>query len=489
MPIITDAMGQRLAFGAAQSYAGLTVLPIGSDWPAGPDYITLGEALAAGTLAITEVSSGGSVPELAVTHTGTVPVLLLDGEELAGAKQNRVLNTTILLREQSRTVIPVSCVEHGRWHYATPEFGASGNVMAASLRARKQRAVSANLAGSGRRDSDQGDVWDGVAEMAARFQVASATGAMRDVYDRVEPDLAERLRPFAPAPDQRGFAVGIRGHLVGVEYLSQPRCFGLVFRNLLRSYGLDALRPEGGVGPGLDPEQVRAFILAALGDGVQSYSALGYGREHRVAGNGVQGSALTVDDALIHLSLLATAPPIQELPFERSYWVEPGRLLAGCFPGAPRVGEAERKLQGLLNVGIGAVINLMETDETDFGGRPFQAYEPTLQRLAQAQGRRLTCVRLPIADQSVPTRETMGRILDCIDGFLADNVPVYVHCWGGKGRTGTVVGCWLARHGRALGDQALRQVQHLRRNDPKAHEPSPENRLQCDMVKKWQAAT
>jgi hypothetical protein len=179
MHILSEETWQRLTFGDAQSHGALAVLPLMADLPIGPEYLTLGEALAAGTLTITEITEGGSVPELAVINAGDLPVLLLDGEELAGAKQNRVVNTTILLKEHSKTVIPVSCVEQGRWQYASREFQDSGNVMAANLRARKGRAVSESLASSGRRASDQGDVWDGVAEMACSFQVASDTGAMR----------------------------------------------------------------------------------------------------------------------------------------------------------------------------------------------------------------------------------------------------------------------------------------------------------------------
>lgn len=487
MHILTEETWQRLSFGEAQSHEALTVLPMLADLPAGPEYLTLGEALAAGTLTITEITEGGSVPELAVVNSGNLPVLLLDGEELAGAKQNRVVNTTILLKEQSKTIIPVSCVEQGRWHYATPEFRESGNVMAANLRARKHRAVSANLANSGRRASDQGEVWDGVAEMASSFRVDSNTGAMRDVYAHLEGDLAGLLRPFAPVPGQRGIVVGVAGRVAGVEYLSQPRAFTKVFEKLLRSYALDALRLGQAGQSTLDPEQARQFIISAVGQGVQSYDALGYGREHRIAGAGVQGSALTVDDALIHLSLLSTAPVHggDSVPFERSYWVQPGRLLAGCYPGAPGAREATRKLQGLLDAGIRAVVSLMEPEETDHHGRAFRPYDETLERLAAERGVPVTCLRLPIPDQCVPTRATMRQILDTLDRLLADGLPVYVHCWGGKGRTGTVVGCWLARHGLAVGDDALRMVQHLRRHDPTAHHPSPENALQCNMVRNW----
>jgi protein-tyrosine phosphatase len=490
MHTLSAATWQQFIFGDVQSHGALAVLPIMAELSTGPEYLTLSEALAAGTLVITEINEGGSVPELAVINEGDLPVLLLDGEELAGAKQNRVVNTTILLKEHSKNVIPVSCVEQGRWHYASREFQESGNVMAANLRARKGRTVSENLATSGRRASDQSDVWDGVAEMACCFQVASDTGAMRDVYAHVEHDLTALLRAFTPMPGQRGMAAFIGGRIAGVEYLSQSRAFAKVFEKLLRSYALDALRLRNPAEAAIDPEQVRTFLASMNNGAIKSYEALGYGREHRMDGREAHGSALTVDDALIHLSLLATASvdggSDLDVPFPRSYWVQPGQLLAGYYPGAPGPREASRKLRGLLDAGIYAVISLMEPEETDHQGRPFTPYEEQLYRLSSEYDRAMTCLRLPIPDQCVPTREHMRQILDAIDAFLENGTPVYVHCWGGKGRTGTVVGCWLARHGLATGDDALRMVQHLRRNDPTAHQPSPENRIQCIMVRSWQ---
>jgi protein-tyrosine phosphatase len=79
----------------------------------------------------------------------------------------------------------------------------------------------------------------------------------------------------------------------------------------------------------------------------------------------------------------------------------------------------------------------------------------------------------------------MKTILDVIDSQLAQQRPVYVHCWGGRGRTGTVVGCYLARHGIALGEEALDQIRHMRREEETADKPSPETDSQCNMVREW----
>ena len=174
-----------------------------------------------------------------------------------------------------------------------------------------------------------------------------------------------------------------------------------------------------------------------------------------------------------------------EVPFLRSYWVQTGQLLAGCYPGAPDKHEATQKLNSLLDSGIRAIVNLMEPEETDHHGNPFKQYEDLFKKLATQRHVDVVFIRQAIPDMCIPTRETMREILDTIDELIENGMPVFVHCWGGKGRTGTVVGCWLARHGLVNGQEALGRIQYLRRNDPMADDPSPQNAMQCNMVQSW----
>ncbi|HOK07554.1 MAG TPA: hypothetical protein P5269_09385 [Syntrophales bacterium] len=172
-------------------------------------------------------------------------------------------------------------------------------------------------------------------------------------------------------------------------------------------------------------------------------------------------------------------------PFPRSYWVYPGKFLAGCYPGDKDPSAAFQKLAGLLDHRIRHVINLMEEDEVDHDGRPFMPYDTTLARLAAQRGVEVFCERFPIRDLGIPGREDMRLILDAVDRAIGRGMAVYVHCWGGKGRTGTVVGCWLARHGIARGPAVLEEIRRLRRRDPCAHEPSPETAAQRAMATSW----
>jgi hypothetical protein len=172
---------QSVQIGQTQHYRNIAVIPLlGADGAF--QYRTLGEALASSDIDVTEVSASGSVPELLVTNRGSAPVLLIDGEELAGAKQNRVLNTSILLAAGSETRIPVSCTEQGRWCYSSPAFTDSGNIMAHKVRAMKSRSVSHSLEEFANYHSDQGEVWNGIDELQAKAACHSPTSAMKDVF-------------------------------------------------------------------------------------------------------------------------------------------------------------------------------------------------------------------------------------------------------------------------------------------------------------------
>ena len=175
-----------------------------------------------------------------------------------------------------------------------------------------------------------------------------------------------------------------------------------------------------------------------------------------------------------------------EAPFPRSYWVIPGLLLAGEFPGSENREEAKNKLRSLIDCGIRRVINLMEPDETDHTGNPFDDYEPIVSQIAKERSVSVNCIRFPIADLNVPAITTMGEILCGIMAGIDDGKPVYVHCWGGIGRTGSVVGCFLIKNGIANRGNVLEVIADLRKNDPKSFRISPETDAQRKFVQSWQ---
>lgn len=152
----------NLEFGKMQSYKNISVIPLFNNVSSEFEYMALSEALNGKKLIISEISEGGSVPQLKVSNQYDVPVLVIDGEELVGAKQNRVLNTSILLKEKSDTIIPVSCSEQGRWSYRSGEFHDSGIIMERKIRAKKVESINYSLMYDDSYNSDQGKVWNDI---------------------------------------------------------------------------------------------------------------------------------------------------------------------------------------------------------------------------------------------------------------------------------------------------------------------------------------
>jgi len=306
-----------MELGAGQSFENMTVFELRTTLDGGPEYITLKDALEKGVFTVTEVSEGGSVPELMVANKGDVAVLILDGEELRGAKQNRVLNTTILVGPKSATKVPVSCVEHGRWSYESRQFAESGNVMHMSMRAVNAQEVNLNLVASKEFRSNQGEIWDKVAELHCDMQVPSKTGAMRDVFEAKGADLDATLKNFKAAEGAKGILAFIDGRPAGLDFVSSDKAFAALFPKLVKSYAMEAMllrerrkagRGKGGadkasVKPGVDA--AREFLKRAAACEEKKYESVGLGWSYRFSAPGVVGSALTFDEKVVHMAFFS----------------------------------------------------------------------------------------------------------------------------------------------------------------------------------------
>jgi len=231
----------QIEFGELQRLKNVTVIPLFHTAPETLAYSTLAEALRDGVIAVTELNARGPVPNLKVVNNADTPVLLLDGEELAGAKQNRVLNTSVLLDAHSETIIPVSCTEAGRWDYTSQAFTESGYVMPRDLQAERASAVSASLDQVQEFRSDQSAVWSGIDHMAEAAAVTSPTGAMTDIFEAKEKELDDYLDAFPCVPDQKGLLVFVNGTVVGFDVISRTAAYEVLHPKLVKSYVMDAL--------------------------------------------------------------------------------------------------------------------------------------------------------------------------------------------------------------------------------------------------------
>jgi hypothetical protein len=225
--------------GERKAKDGMEVFPIFVGTDSGLQYVTLKEALDQNWIRVTELTDSGSVPELKVINRSDHLVLLLDGEELTGAKQNRVLNASVLLNTNSETVIPVSCTEQGRWSYRSGEFADSGLVMASKARSRKALAVMASLDKQRGFASDQSEVWQDISAMHTKAGVRLATGAMKDIYTSTAEELNAYAQAFSRVPDQQGILVAVGGKIVGVDLVANKRAYSILHDKLIKSYAME----------------------------------------------------------------------------------------------------------------------------------------------------------------------------------------------------------------------------------------------------------
>ncbi|MBC8421194.1 MAG: hypothetical protein H8E10_21665 [Desulfobacterales bacterium] len=308
MDIVIKNYLEQLKVGRKQSYKNLSLYPLLSTYSSGLDYLLLDEALSENLIEVVEVGSDGSVPELKVVNKSPKLILILDGEELVGAKQNRIVNTTILIQRNTTIVIPVSCVEHGRWSYDSPRFHSQKRMMSSNLRAMKTEQVNYSVRSSGKFRADQGAIWDGIAEKAIRMAAPSPTGAMAAIYDKERPSIEEYMGPFGLIESQVGAIFMINGRVAGLDAFGKPGTFSKVFKKLLESYALDAI-------DWYDPDkehkalkrEVTRFRKAALSANAEARPSVGLGTDFRLESKKVTGFALALDEQVLHISIFARA--------------------------------------------------------------------------------------------------------------------------------------------------------------------------------------
>jgi hypothetical protein len=291
-------------------HEALTVFPLFRAEPAEEevDYLLSDEAVKAGSVTVEEISDSGSVPTLMVTNTGDRQVLFLEGEELRGAKQNRVLNTTVLIGANKKTTIPVSCVEQGRWRFLSKKFAPSGTSSSSKLRKRLKESVTRALSeGRGHR-SDQGAVWSEVSRQQDSLLASSETMAMSDTYETHRGRLEEFRKQLGYVADATGLAVAVGPTVVALDVFDKPTTCGKVWDRLLSGFVMDALEasPEAIVaGPG----EIENFLTKLSSVSWQESPAVGEGREFRAeAGPETHASALMYSSSLLHGSAVAEAP-------------------------------------------------------------------------------------------------------------------------------------------------------------------------------------
>jgi hypothetical protein len=298
----------------AQGAATLRVIPIVGPSHEQPEYRVLERAIM-DAINVTEVSEGGSVPRLRIENTLDERVFLMDGQGLIGAKQNRILNTDVLVPAKAIVTIPVSCVEAGRWRYATRCF-MPDKAASYAVRSRKMTRVHESLKKKGVHDADQGAVWQDVDASMQCAGVLSPTAALHDAYAQRERELEDFRRDLQMPADAVGMAVFRGGRLLGLDLFDRASTFHHYWTSLVDSYAIDWLLAEPTRLPidpqpgahGDDPDgAVIRDALSAAGCGAWDRFAAPPGAEgadYRLSHERLVGSALVWEESVVlHLQM------------------------------------------------------------------------------------------------------------------------------------------------------------------------------------------
>ena len=290
-----------LAIGEPLGNHGLTIFPL--FWPEShfPDYCLLSQAIADGLAVVEEANESGSVPHLRLTSRCDRPILVPEGEILIGAKQNRVVNLTVLVAPHAQFALPVSCVEQGRWRYKSRAFEIAACCAPPSLRSKKTRSVQRSRELHDVLESDQMEVWSEVAKGLCDLGVASATSSLADGFTAVEDQIRACGGPFSLPETAAGAVVAHGEHIVGMDLFDSHETFATLWERLRRSYYFDVLRGRQKQGkPG--SHLVREFLNRIASFGRRRVVAAGMGEELEISGEGIVGAALLYSGRIVHLA-------------------------------------------------------------------------------------------------------------------------------------------------------------------------------------------
>jgi hypothetical protein len=291
-----DVLGVEVELREHVTIGSLRLYPLITKQTTSPPYLTGPEASRIGAMKISELDPP-EVAFLKVTNVADVPILLVEGETLVGGDQDRTMNVTVLCPPEEETIVPVSCVEAGRWGARRP-MASPGRHAPGSLRSAKIRNLEPRSDVSYERGSDQGRVWDEVDRQTVNYGIDSPTSALEDVYIEAQSRIADALDALAPLPDQTGVICAIDGEVVGMDLFDRPETLRQYLRGIVAGHALDASDPPSGADPIRAIERFFAQVDAAECD---TGTGVGLGEEILLRGD-VSGVGLTFDGTLVHIA-------------------------------------------------------------------------------------------------------------------------------------------------------------------------------------------
>jgi hypothetical protein len=301
MSTLKSIVQKSVSLGNLQRVHGLGVIPIlTEEVPELPILESLEAGLSKGSIRIGETSESGEVPFLLLENTGDLPVILLDGEEVVGGKQNRIINTTLVVPAHTTVKIPVSCIQAGRWRKDRADFESGQSIFRAKSRAVQKSTVTASVRARGSYRSDQHAVFDQVRESLRAWGVRSETSDFTEGRERVAHRIEEFVEAIRPAESQIG-AIFINSEgILGLEMLGTPILFSLVYQKVTRSFAFEVFG-----GPdmnGVSVDGAREWWEKILQSEFSRHAPPAAGEDIRMGTHDLIGSGLVWNGVLVHFS-------------------------------------------------------------------------------------------------------------------------------------------------------------------------------------------
>jgi hypothetical protein len=294
----------RVAVGEPLTSGSLTVIPLRGEEPSAIEWLIAEEAIARKGLDVGEVSESGTVDTLLVTNNCELPVFLLDGEVLWGGKQNRVMNTSVLVAAGATITVPVSCVERGRWSRGR-SHSSSGFSVPSSMRSKMKSEVLDSLRTRRGHRSSQREVWASVDQVLSKSGSVSSTSDLSQAYADHQEEVNRAVEEVVLPEDSVGALFVIGGKFVCGDVFDSSSGFRKLKERILRGAALDAMHhrePDARV-PGA--EELLRWLKAKADAPPEEYKSPGSGREIRGESRGLQASALVHENGVVHLGLFA----------------------------------------------------------------------------------------------------------------------------------------------------------------------------------------
>lgn len=315
---LQEVLHGSLELGTLTCIHGLGVVPLllSDEVTELPTIDLLDQALGKGNVKITETSEGGEVPFLKVDNTGENHILILEGEELVGGKQNRVVNTSLLVLAGLSVKIPVSCMEAGRWQSRQIHFDSGHALFRAKSRAVHKQNVTFSIRTEGSYRGSQGAVWDEVSDSLAEFGVPSPTSDFRAGRERVAHRIEVFVEEIQALDKQVGAVFLAQSGILGVELLGSAELFGVSLPKIVRSFAFEVLSDEDLAN--VTPDGAEAWWQEVLSATVTKHLSPGAGDDLRCDAQDLVGSGLYWNNTVLHFSCFPEANLAQQIPPSRT---------------------------------------------------------------------------------------------------------------------------------------------------------------------------